>query len=544
MRRSPNVTIRCSRMRIYGCKRERGSRAGFRGAWRAVPLFTVFFGLSVPILGAQATSQESLSQQIQKLTESMARTQAQVEQSQRQLDEMRMELTALQRQLAQSGSTTATPASTAPAPSSSVTPSSSVATTAAIDDLRERQSMQESQIATHEQTKVESESKYPVKITGLLLLNGFVNTNAVDMAATPTLALSGSGNTGASLRQTVLGFDARGPHLFGARSYANLRVDFDGNPQSNSTNYSGYYNSNATLLRLRTAYAGLQWEHTEAYLSLNRPIFSPDTPTSLTAVAVSPLAWSGNLWTWNPQVGVTQDVGFAGSRDARLQAALIDVGDAPLSPVISVSATTIGTPPSTAEQSRWPGVEARVALLGSELKEDGSHFGVGGYFAPHHTSLGHNFDSWAGTLDGRLLLPAHLQLSGSFYRGLALGGLGGGAYKDFAYRADLDSGGFYFRALDDVGGWAQLKEKLTEQIELNAAFGSDDVFADELRPYAVPGGAIDQNLARNRTYTGNAIYSPRTYLLFSLEYRHLESTPVVGLPAGSNIIGLGAGYKF
>ncbi len=524
-------------MRIYGYKRERGSRAGLRGAWQAAPLFMVFFGLSASILGAQATSQESLSQQIQKLTESMARTQAQVEQSQRQLDEMRRELTALQRQLAQSGSTPA--AATSP----SATPSPSAAMAAAIDDLRERQAMQKSQIATHEQTKVESESKYPVKITGLLLLNGFVNTSAVDMAATPTLALPGAGSTGASVRQTVLGLDARGPHLFGARSYADLRVDFDGSSQSNgtATNYSGYYNSNTTLLRLRTAHAALQWEHTEAYFSLDRPIFSPDTPTSLTAVAVPPLAWSGNLWTWNPQVGVTQDFGFAGSRDVRLQAALIDVGDAPLSPVIS---GITGMPASTAEQSRWPGVEARVALLGSELKDDGNRIGVGGYFAPHHTSLGHNFDAWAGTLDGRLLLPAHLQLTGSFYRGLALGGLGGGAYKDFAYRADLDSGGFYFRALDDVGGWAQLKEKLNEQIELNATFGLDDVFADELRPYAVPGGAMVQNLARNRTYTGNVIYSPRAYLLFSFEYRHLESFPVIGLPAGSNIIGLGAGYKF
>ena len=42
--------------------------------------------------------------------------------------------------------------------------------------------MQESQIATQEQAKVESESKYSVKITGLLLMNGFVNTRAVDMA--------------------------------------------------------------------------------------------------------------------------------------------------------------------------------------------------------------------------------------------------------------------------------------------------------------------------------------------------------------------------
>jgi hypothetical protein len=532
-------------MRVRDYRRKRGSGVGLHSMLRVVPLVMVFFGPSVHLLCAQATTQQSLSQQIQELTDAMARTQAQLEQSQRQLDEMRKQLTALQRQLAQSGSNAATPSSPVPTPvSSSQIQTSPAETTATIEDLRERQTMQESQIATHEQTKVESESKYPVKITGLLLLNGFVNTKAVDMAATPTVALPGSGSSGASLRQTVLGFDARGPHLFGARSSADLRVDFDGSPQSTSqvASYSGYYNSNATLLRLRTAHARLQWQNTEAYFSLDRPIFSPDVPTSLTAVAVPALGWSGNLWAWNPQVGVTQDLGFAGSRDARLQAALIDVGDTPLSPSLSASGSATGTTANTAEQSRWPGVEARVALLGSKQNDDRNHIGIGGYFAPH-TSLGYDFDSWAATLDGRLLLPAHLQLTGNFYRGLALGGLGGGAYKDFAY-ADDGAGDYYLQPLDDVGGWAQLKEKISERVEFNAAFGLDNVFAGELRPYAVPGGSIYRNLARNRTYTGNVIYSPRAYLLFSLEYRHLESAPVIGLPAASNIIGLGAGFEF
>jgi hypothetical protein len=53
-----------------------------------------------------------------------------------------------------------------------------------------------------------------------------------------------------------------------------------------------------------------------------------------------------------------------------------------------------------------------------------------------------------------------------------------------------------------------------------------------------------QNLTVNRTFTGNVIYAPSAYLLFSLEYRRLKSSPIVGLPAQSNIIGLGAGYKF
>jgi hypothetical protein len=532
-------------MRMYAPRKKWQSVVPHYDRWRLIAFLPAFLMLSAQFLGAQETNQESLAQQIQKLTDSMARTQAQVEESQRQLDEMRKELTALQHQMTQSQSNPAAPSAVPGSALSTATTQPSPAVNAtAVEDLKERQALQESQIATHEQTKVESESKYPVKVTGLLLLNGFVNTRAVDMPATPTLAVPGSGSTGASVSQTILGLDARGPHLFGARSYADLRVDFDGSAGSGNTiaEYSGYYNGSVTLLRLRTARAGLQWDHTEAYFSLDHPIFSPNTPTSLTAVAEPALAWSGNLWTWNPQLGLTEDLGLPGSHDLRLQAALVDVGDAPLTPVLSTSPT--GTPPSGSEQSRWPGVETRIALLGSKLNDEGSHLGVGGYFAPHHSSLGYNFDAWAATLDDRLRLPARLQLTSSFYRGLALGGLGGGAYKDFVYRTDMNSGAYYFRTLDDVGGWTQLKEKLTERVELNAAFGLDNVFAHELRRYAVPGGTIYQNLARNRTYTGNVIYSPSAYLLFSLEYRHLESSPVDGIPSSSNVIGLGAGYKF
>jgi uncharacterized coiled-coil protein SlyX len=534
-------------MRIYVPDPEQCSLMPLRKVWLILPLLIVICGYSGPGLLAQTAqpqNQESISEQIQKLTEAMARTQTQLEQSQHQLEEMRQELATLQRQMAQAGSAVIPPTPASPPSSSPSVQATSSATSTAIDDLRERQAVQESQIATHEQTKVESESKYPVKITGLLLLNGFVNTRQVDMAATPTVALTGTGSTGASVQQTMLGFDARGPHLAGARSYADLRVDFYGSSGSgnSSTVYTGYYNTSAAILRLRTAHAGLQWQHTDAYFALDRPLVSPDAPTSLTAVAEPPLAWSGNLWTWNPQIGVTRDVGFANSYNLRLQAALIDVGDAPLS-VASASAAMSAIIPTTAEQSRWPGEEARIALLGSKL-EDGTHIGFGGYFAPHLSPMGTRFDAWASTFDTKLLLPGRLEFTGTSYRGAALGGLGGGAYKDFGFRADTDSNKYYFRPYDDVGGWAQLKEKLGERVQFNAVFGLDNVFARELRPYAVSGGTMYQNLARTRTYTGNVIYSPKASLLFSLEYRHLESVPVIGLPAESNIIGIAAGYKF
>ena len=514
----------------------------------SLPLLILLYACAGPCLFAQstpATNQDDVAQQIQQLTEAMAKAQSQIEQSQRQLDEMRQQLAALQRQMA-SAQTTPTPstqASPAPTPASSAQASTS-APPVAVDDVRERQDMQESQIATLDQSKVESESKYPVKLTGLLLFNGFVNTRQVDIPATPTVAIQGAGSTGASVQQTILGFDARGPHLFGARSYADLRADFYGSTTSaaSSTIYTGYYNSSAAILRLRTLHAGLQWKHTDAYFSLDRPIFSPDAPTSLTAVAEPALAWSGNLWTWNPQVGITQDVGLASSHLLRLQGALIYVADAPVSTVSPAAANSTVVPTST-EESRWPGAEARVALLGSNL-EEGNHIGIGGYFAPHLSPAGTRFNAWAATLDTRLQLPGHLQFTGTFYRGAALGGLGGGAYKDYGFVVDPESTRYYFRPYDDVGGWVELKEKLNQRVEFNAAFGLDNVFAQQLRPYFVPGGTAYQNLARNRTYTGNVIYSPVAYLLFTLEYRYLESAPVIGVPATSNIIGIAAGYKF
>ena len=502
----------------------------------ASPLLLLMLLCPARTLHAQAVDQQALAQKVQQLTDAMARTQAQLEESQRQLEEMRRQLDALRLQMQQG-----TPAATTTTPAPSVNASSS--SSSAIDEVRERQAMQEAQIATHEQTKVESESKYPVKVTGLLLLNGFANSGAVDMPATPTTTLPGGGATGASVRQTILGFDARGPHLFGAQSSADLRVDFDGTPAS-TTASSAYDNSNATLLRLRTAHARLQWNHTEAYFSLDRPIISPDSPSSLTAVAEPALAWSGNLFSWNPQLGVTQDIDLPGSHALRLQSALIDPGDAPASAAIVSSSNATPTQPTAAESSRYPGLEARIALVGSRTDDDSNHIGVGGYFSPHLTSIGRSFDAWAGTLDARLHLPLKLELTGSAYRGLGLGGLGGNGYKDFAYSEKSDGSGYYFHTLSDVGGWAELKRRFGQRFEANAALGIDNVFANDLHHYTYTGAPLYLNLARNRTFTGNVIYSPTAYLLFSVEYRRLNSWQLSGPSAGANITGVAVGYKF
>lgn len=501
------------------------------------------FALAMPCLAAaqNSPSAPSVEQQVKTLTDSITRMQTQMEESQRQLDEMRRELNALREQLAAEKGPP--PAAVPPSPvvlaaSNAVVEPVATPASGTLEEIRERQSMQESQLATLDQAKVESESKYPVVLSGMVLFNAFSNTIRVDMPATPTVALFGGGSNGSTVRQTVLGLDARGPHLWGATSHADLRFDFDGSPQppdtgSNAYSYDGY-NANATMLRLRTAHASLDWPNAQVFFSLDRPIFSPDSPTSLAQVAEPPLAWSGSLWAWNVQAGASRDFPVSARAKMQIAAAMIDVADAPWTQAYAYNATQ-----SSAEVSRWPGGELHVSVLDSK-RADGAHLGVGAFIAPHKSSAGYQFNSWASTLDARMPLPWRFEFSGSAYRGLALGGLGEGEYKDYVQVAKA-GGGYLFRALDDVGGWAQLKHRTSERLQLNAAFGVDQVFARQLRPFAAAGY---QDLARNRTWMGNVIYSPSAYLLFSFEYRRLESAPVTGRLWVSDIFTMSAGYKF
>jgi hypothetical protein len=456
---------------------------------------------------------ETTEQKVQQLTAAVARTQSQMDAYQKQLQELQKQLSALQQQLAAEKAS-----------------GSSSASENALEEIRERQAMQQSQIATHEQTKVETESKYPLKVSGLLLFNSYVNTRQVDVSADPTYALPGGGSTGLSLRQTVLGLDARGPHLFGATSHADVRVDFFASGAQSSYAASG-------LLRLRTAHAGLKWQNTEAFVQQDRSFLAPNAPSSLIAVAQPEFAWSGNLWTWNPQIGLSHQIGLTSSRRLKLAAGLIDTAD-PQWPGAIPSTSTI----SRAERSRWPGSEARIAFASGDAIT-GPEIGVSGYFSPHETGSQMRFNAWAGAIDLRLPMSRHFAWTTSAYRGAALGGLGGGGYVDYVYL--YEGTAEIARALDDVGGWTQLKSKVGERLEFNAGYGIDNPFASEVHASTIiPEYAVYAGLARNRSAVGNVIYSPSTSLLFSLEYRRLWTNFATGPTNFSDVIGIGAGYRF
>jgi hypothetical protein len=479
---------------------------------------------------AQNSPPASTEERVERLTAAVAQVEAQMLANQKQLQELRQELAALRAQMAAEKN----PAASAAATPAQADASSAAATlSAAVDEIRERQALEDSQIATHEVTKVETQSKYPLKLSGLLLFNGFVNTRQVDVSTAPSYAIPGSGSTGLSLRQTVLGFDARGPHIFGATSHADLRVDFFANDSQPNYAASG-------ILRLRTAHVELDWQHTQAFAELDRSVLEPNQPTSLVTVAQPELAWAGNLWNWNPQIGVSHEFAISDTSSFNVQAALMDTFDP--RPPGSTSAASV----TQTESSRWPGTEARIAFQHNS-KDGTAEFGAGGYFSPHRTTEGFTFDAWAATADLRLPITQRFEFTANAYRGQALDGLGAGGYVNYYY---VNADGYPDpRALDDVGGWTQWKARAGQRFEFNTGYGADNPFAKEVEAAVAhaagsSSGIAYSGLARNRAFYSNAIWSPSAYLQFSLEYKRLWTNFASGPTVFSDSIGLGAGYKF
>ena len=512
--------------------------------WRALAA-----GVLLPVLlihsavaqnpAAQVAKAETTEQKVERLTTAVAQAQAQMSVYQEQLQELQQQLSGLLEQMnaEKNGATSRSPAAppNAALNDGATAESASSSSSTSLEDIRERQAIQQSEIETHEMSKVETDSRYPLKVSGLLLFNGFVNTRQVDVPADPTYALPGAGSTGFSLRQTVLGLDARGPHLFGAASHADVRVDFFGSGPQSSYDAGG-------LLRLRTAHGTLKWRDTEAFVELDRPLVSPNMPSSLIAVAQPEFAWSGNLWTWNPQTGITQQIELNDSTRLKLQAALIDVANPP---VLGPASTTPARV-SLSERSRWPGTEARIAFAKGR-SGSGPEIGLGGYFNPLETDDNVRVDAWAGTIDLRLPVTRHFEMTANGYRGQALSGLGAGGYIDTVYQYVGSTQ--ITRALDDIGGWAQLKSKVNERLEFNGGYGIDNPFAYQIRDSITPPAsstnpAVYSGLVRNRSVFGNVIYAPSAYLLFSLEYRQLWTNYITGATDSGNVIGIAAGYKF
>jgi hypothetical protein len=387
------------------------------------------------------------------------------------------------------------------------------------------------------QTKVESASKYRMRISGIVLLNMFSNQGEVDNIDLPELAYGrqpgySGGSFGATLRQSQIGFEVFGPQLAGAKTRADLQLDLAGGfPVAPNGVNSG-------LMRIRTATMRMDWENTSVVAGQDGLFFSPNSPTSFATLAQPALSYAGNLWGWVPQVRVEHRFNVGESSSLLLQGGILD----PLSGELPLNGPYRAEGPG--EGSRQPAYGTRIAWT-HDISGQPLRLGVGGYYSRQDYGFDRNVDSWAVMSDLEVPLGPKFALSGKFFRGRALGGLYGGLGQTVLFSGNDPQDPYtQLIGVNSVGGWTQLKYRATTKLEFNAAFGTDNPYARDLQhfPYAYSyGGPI---LARNHAGFLNVIYRPRSDLLFAAEYRRIATDSISDGDWGAGHLNLSMGVLF
>jgi len=467
-----------------------------------------------------------LQSKVTELDESLRVTREELAQSREEIRQLRLAIEAFQQHLV--------------ALDQSVTRPPGAAQSSDLQDrvavVEEEQSVLQSQVAQEEQKKIESKSKYPVKLTGLVLFNAAYTSGAVDSIDVPQFAIphhpsAAGASLSATMRQTILGVEAQGPDLWGAKSSANVFADFFGGFPNEDFGVSN------GIMRLRTARVRLDWPNTSLVAAQESPFFSPLSPTSLATIGLPALAWAGNLWVWTPQIRAEHYFRFSNASSLQVQAGFLDS----LAPDQSAGSTN--RQPSPGEQSRQPGYASRISWSRAARDDKSTTIGIGGYFSPQRYSFDRRVNAWAATADFQVPIVNRFAFSGEFYRGDGVGGLGGGQFNSFVASGDPSQPGTQLVGLNSVGAWGQLKFIASSRLEFNAAIGHDNPFASDLERF--PANVFsDVGFARNQTSFVNVIFKPESSVLLSLEFRHIRSYGISGRANTADHLNLAAGYQF
>ncbi|MBI2816415.1 MAG: hypothetical protein HYX72_05720 [Acidobacteria bacterium] len=401
--------------------------------------------------------------------------------------------------------------------------------------LAEEQQLLSAKVQEQYQTKVESGSKYRVRVSGMALLNVFATRGPTDNIDVPTYALSGgtySGDSfGASVRQSLFGLEVFGPRVGGAKSNGDVQFDF----------FGGFPNTpdgvTAGLVRMRTARIAFEWPHTSIVAGQDTPFFSPLSPTSLASTAYPALSAAGNLWVWTPQVRVEHRAALWENSSLLLQGGILDAltGEPPGYSYYRV--------PQAGERAGAPAYAARAAFTRAAFDRTFAA-GAGLYFAKQDWDQGRTLNAWAATLDWDLPLGPWLSLRGEFYRGRGIGGLGGGGGRSVLFSGPPNLVSTSIVGLNTAGGWTQLKVKPVERLEFNGAFGEDYSFSSDLHRFGYSQSYLNVSLERNASAFWNVIYRARSNLLFSVEYRRLWTSELYSPERSAGHINFSAGILF
>ncbi len=496
---------------------------------------------------ALTSAVHDLQQQVQELRSAVAEMHSEAAQYRQQTDELRQELE-LTRQAAASSATPSRQTAAAPAGSSATAENSSAVEPAAnqpktslaqrVESLEETTGLLNDKLNDQAQTRVESASKYRVRLSGLVLMNLFGNQGTTDNADLPSFAIPGNpgqptSNFGATIRQSEIGLEVFGPEIAGAKVSGNMTADFTGGFPST---WNGV---DSGLFRMLKANIRMDWENTAVVVGQDSLFISPSSPTSFASIAIPTFNYAGNLWAWTPQVRIDHDIHFGkdNDEDVKFQGGILDnlTGGFPTN--------SFDRTPQAGENSAQPAYAARVGwthgLFGSPMT-----LGAAGYFSHQNWGFGRKVDGWAGMADWDIPLPARLAFSGEFYSGRAIAGIGAGIGRSVLYSGNPALSTTVAYGLHSRGGWSQLKLKATSKLEFNAALGLDNPDGSDAQQFSGGATYVGPTLVRNMGSLGNLIYRPRSNVILSAEYRHLATAGFLGDHYEANQINMIMGILF
>ena len=360
-------------------------------------------------------------------------------------------------------------------------------------ELEEQVAVQSARIEEQAQTKVESGQRFPIRMKGMLLFNAFMNSTQDGVDQFPTVAAPRGEYSygGASLRQSILGFDYRGPEVFGGKLHASLLMDF----------FGGSGQALDQSLRIRTATMQIDWKTRSLTMGVDKPIFSPREPSSLAQVGVSPLTGAGNLWMWIPQVKLEQKFLLSDTSGVTAQMGIVQTREVPY---LATTQFVVEVEPAR------PGMEGRA-----EFWHD---FGAGRRveLAPgFHVSASHvnycNVPSRLFSMDWLVIPWRKLEFTGALFTGENVTHLGtGGVGQGF-----LVVGDEHVTPLPSQGGWAQLTVPVTDRLSFHFFGGLQDD-----RDAALSAGQIARNLA----FGANFFYRLAPNVIVSLETSQVRTS--------------------
>jgi hypothetical protein len=514
-----------------------------RGAALAVTVIVLFhsLGSGQQASGAVATGSgdpaiRELQDQVRQLQVLVEEMRAENAQSRVEMHQLRQDLqatrTLLQQPAAATGSEIATQAVPESDTAAAVEPSTRLEQR--VQKLEESTSLIGSKIDEQYQTKVETASKYRARLHGIVLMNAFRNVGGSDSLDFPNYSqpvrnFVSRATVGATLRQSEIGLEIFGPNVAGAKTSADVQFDFAGGfpATGNGVNFG--------IVRLQTASVRFDWDHTSVVAGQDSLFISPLSPTSFASLATPTFAFAGNLWGWTPQLRAEHRFSVSDQQTITVQAGILDNLD------WEFNYSSFDRTPQAGEMSGQPAYAFRTAWS-RPVQRHPLSVGVAGYYGRQDWTWGRYVDAWAGMADWQVPILPRIQLSGEFYRGRGIGGLGGGIGTSVVFSGSAPYSPL--RGVDTAGGWAQLKFQLTPKLEFNGVVAQDDAFTAEIRGFATDRNNSGLIIGRNRGTLGNVVFRPRSDLVFSAELRRLRTFPVYSSSTSTNQVNLSIGILF